>query len=82
MYVRLAVRGDEPDKRIGLVEMSFRALPFTLSASPSRRARKTGRIAERRRTGTRSLGLTPDRARQRHGNYVDNAADCRFIMTS
>ncbi|EGI65689.1 hypothetical protein G5I_05789 [Acromyrmex echinatior] len=29
-----------------------------------------------------SLGLTLNRARQRHGNYVDNAADCRFIMTS
>lgn len=23
-----------------------------------------------------------DRVRQRHGNYVDNAPDCRFIMTS
>lgn len=83
-YPRCTIaRGDKSDPTYWPSEVSSRPFVRIRSPFPSLRRREDGTGSrERRRPGTISLGLTPDRARQRHGNYVDNAADCRFIMTS
>lgn len=55
------------------------------AAAPLSRAKEHWRggrqEAEEKSKGTGRI-MARDRVRQRHGNYVDNAADCWFIMTS